>query len=93
MLEMLGLLYTLDTDKYSYSPREVDRDWLDASGFHARAADAGLELTWAPVARVATLEYEKWLVVHEEDNKTHTKRKLQRRDTILMARKAAEPAG
>jgi len=74
--------------KYGFDPRQVDRDWLDASGFARYAEDAGLTLTWAPIARVATLEHEGWLVVYEEDQTVGTKRKLQRRDTILMAKKA-----
>lgn len=92
MLDWLGKIYTFEADRHGYEPRQVDRDWLAASGLHQHATENGVELAWVTERRIATLEHEGWLVVHENDHQFHTRRKLVNRDTVLIARKKPENA-
>lgn len=87
----IGTLWTIGAGvakafTWTEQDKEVDREWLSASGFDKECEKRGLVLTWAPTRRMETLKAKGWEVVFQEDDAGRTRSRIILRDTILMGK-------
>jgi hypothetical protein len=68
--------------------KQVDGEWLAASGFEKVCAEKGLELRWVRERRVETLKNKGYDIVFQEDDTARTRSRIVNRDTVLMGKPA-----
>lgn len=94
MIEWLGIAYEIAKDvkdrlKWEEQTKEVDRDWLDKSGFAKHVTDLGIRLYWSRPDSIATHELDGWSVAYELDQKNRIRYRLVRYDGSTLLGKPA----
>lgn len=94
MIEFLGLMYGIAKDvkdwlKWDEQTKQIDRDWLNRSGFENHMIASGIRLYWSKPDSVATRELDGWSVVCELDQSKRIRYRLVRYDgTVLLGKPA-----
>ncbi|MFM0603658.1 hypothetical protein PQR05_03900 [Paraburkholderia sediminicola] len=94
MIELFGVAYEIAKDlkdrlKWDEQEKQVDRDWLDKSGFEKHMIASGIDLYWSRPDSIATREFDGWSVLYELDQKNRIRNRLVRYDgTTLIGRPA-----
>lgn len=66
--------------------KNVDSEWLAASGFDKICADKGIELRWARPNHIETLKLKAYHVVLEEDDAARVRYRLVNQNMVLMGK-------
>ena len=87
----IGAVWTIGASvakvfQWKEEDKEVDREWLSASGFDRECEARGLLLTWAPKNRVETIKTKGYEIVFQEDDAARVRYRIVRRDTVLMGK-------
>ncbi|WP_158935076.1 hypothetical protein [Burkholderia sp. S171] len=95
MIEWLGLAYEIAKDlkdrlKWEEREKQVDREWLDKSGFAKHVMGSGIDLYWSRPDSIATYELDGWSVICELDPKNRIRYRLVRYDGTTLIGRAAK---
>jgi hypothetical protein len=94
VIEWLGVAYEIAKDlkdrlKWEEQEKQIDRDWLDKSGFTKGVTAQGLDLYWSKPDSIATRKLDGWSVLYELDHAKRIRYRLVRYDgTCLIGRPA-----
>ena len=75
--------------KWDEQEKQIDRDWLDKSGFANKCIDEGYKLYWSRPDSIATRELDGWSVMYELDRAKRIRYRLVRYDGTTLLGKAA----
>jgi hypothetical protein len=97
MIELIGLLYGFARDlkehfEWEEREKQVDREWLDKSGFERQLVDLGYKLYWSRPDSIATREFDGYSVLYELDRTKRVRYRLVRYDGTTLIGKPAKDA-
>lgn len=89
MIEYLGLLYTIGKDIKAYlswneETKIVDFQWIEKSGFKAKAENEGFQLYWSSPEKVPTRLLNGYEIVYEIDKSNKVKHRLELKDGSVL---------
>jgi hypothetical protein len=89
VIELLGLVYEIAKDlkdrlKWDEQEKQIDRDWLDKSGFEKALIEMGYKLYWSRPDSIATRELDGYSVVYELDQAKRIRYRLVRYDGTTL---------
>ena len=87
----LGTAWTIGTSlarvfQWQDEDKQVDGQWLAASGFEKVCDEKGLELRWVRTNHVETTKTKGYDVVLQEDDAARARYRIVNRDTVLMGK-------
>jgi hypothetical protein len=90
-LSALGTAWTIGTSvarvfQWKDEDKQVDGEWLAASGFEEVCDEKGLELRWVRANRIETTKTKGYEVVLQEEDAARVRHHIVNRDTVLMGK-------
>ena len=92
MIEFVGLVYEFAKDlgkwlSWKEEDKVVDRAWLEKSGFQEHYKSQGYKLRWSTFEKVESHKLSGYEIIYEIDKTKRLRRRIVRRDVILMGKK------
>jgi hypothetical protein len=87
----LGTLWTIGASvkkvfEWHEQDKQVDREWLSASGFDRVCDEKGLTLRWVRLDRIETTKTKGYEIVFQEDDAARVRHRIVNRNAVLMGK-------